>query len=78
MDDYVVPERRLVEYLLWHVHATGLCCAVSDPFAAYLAGRFTRVGIMGLDIATVIGNDSKLSRLLMQYWGSHHSFNLGD
>jgi hypothetical protein len=57
MDDFVVPERGLVVYLLWQVQVTGLCYIMSGPFVAYLAGRFTRVGMTGLFISVPTANN---------------------
>jgi hypothetical protein len=54
MDDFVplsVPQRRLIESLLWHIHGEGLCCAaVLGLFPAYLVGRFKQVLFAGFYI----------------------------
>ena len=81
MDEFVpidVHERPLVESLLWHLHGAGLCCAVSGPFAAYMAGRFKQVETLCLYIITPVGHESEVSRMLFQYGRAYIKFNIGE
>jgi hypothetical protein len=80
MDQFVpidVPERRLDESLLWHLHKADLCCAVAGPFAAYMAVRFKQGETLGLYFITCIGHETKVSRMLFLYREAYIKFNIG-
>jgi hypothetical protein len=74
MDDFIhmrSPQKRLIESLFWHLHSEGVCCTVSGPFPANLAGRFKELLIAGLYIAICGTSESEAVRqLLSQYWSS--------
>jgi hypothetical protein len=68
MDDFYpvnIPQKRLIESLLWHLHSESVCCAVSGLFPAYQAAGFKEILFTGLYIARCGMPDSKTARLLL-------------
>lgn len=69
-DDFVsmsVPQRRLIESLLWHLHDEGLSCAVFGLFPSSLAGRLKQALLAGIYISTYGTSDSEMTRTVLQY-----------